>query len=109
MPFDEPSTASIATTAAFGAASGGLIAVSKPMTRREVFYNLLGGTILAASVPQVVEFYFGIHPVARSLLGVACGLSVPVIIGVVQSVTERVARYKAKDITDRYTDHGGSQ
>ncbi len=98
MPVEDPDVGVMATTAAFGFAAGGLMAISKPMSRREVFFNLLGGTILAASVPQVVEHYFGVHPIARALLGVCCGLSVPLLVGMIQSVTERFAKNKQDQI-----------
>jgi hypothetical protein len=84
---EEPSIAQIAITAGFGAAAGGLVTIPKQMPRREVYFNLLGGVLLAASIPQVVEHYFGVHPVARCLLGVLCGLSVPFLVGAIQKWT----------------------
>jgi predicted MFS family arabinose efflux permease len=92
MPVETPDIAAIGTAAAFGAASGGLVVLSKPMTRKEMLLNMFGGIIFAASIPQVVEHYFGVHPVARCLLGVACGLSVPLIISTIQRINEKLAK-----------------
>lgn len=98
MPVEDPDIAAIVTTAAFGAGAGGLIAMSKPMTRREVVFNVFGATLLAATIPQVVVHYTGLHPMTGWLLGVACGLSVPFLVNLIQKATEKYITKKTNGV-----------
>ena len=100
MPLDNnPDIVAVATTAAFGAAGGGIVALSKPMSRREVYFNIFGAVIFAATIPQLVVHYTGMHPMASWLLGVLCGLSVPLIINRFQALTDGWLKKKSDELT----------
>lgn len=102
MPIEEPSMISVLTTAAFGAGAGvyRILTSDEPTPRRVVIANVWGATLLAATVPQVITHYIGLHSVASWLLGVLCGLSAPLIISYLISFTGRWLKKKGDKIIE---------
>lgn len=98
MPIENPDLGPIAWNAGAGALAAASAAALKPMPRREVIGYLLSGIVLAASVPQLLEYYAGTPKVASTFAGVVCGLCGGFLVPKIQRFVDRSVDKKIEDI-----------
>jgi hypothetical protein len=91
MPVDNPEAASVAISTAGGLVGSGVVTLSKPMSRREVCYTLLGGTGLSAFIPPMLVSYAGLPWFFAGGCGFVAGLSIIGLIPIIQAATNKIA------------------
>jgi hypothetical protein len=99
MPVDNPEVNTIVVSTAGGLFGGGIVALSKPMSRREVCFCLLGGTGIGAFLPPALVAYFGLQWFIAGAIGFVGGISVMGLVPLLQSASNRWV----KDNLDRLT------
>lgn len=72
-----------------GLVGGTVTALSRPMTRREVFFCLFGGLGIGAFAPPAVIAYYDLPPLVAGAIGFAGGVSVFGVISGMQLFTNR--------------------
>ena len=104
----EPDIGALAINTAAGAVGGGVAALSRPMSRREVFFCLVGGVGIGAFLPDAIMHYTGAPAVAARSIAFIGGISVCGIVPLLQAFTNRWLSHKTEGISPRKDKEGQS-
>lgn len=96
MPVDNPEMQAVAISAGGGIVGSAVVALSKPMTRKEICYTMLGGTGTAAFLSPMLTTYMGWPWFFAGSLGMLCGLSVIGLIPMIQNSVVKVCEWFIK-------------
>lgn len=94
MPLENPELSTVAISTAGGLVGGAVVALSKPMSRREVFYCLIGGVGLGSFVSPALVAYFNLTWQVAGGIGFVGGVSVVGLIPALQAASNWFVKSK---------------
>lgn len=98
MPVENPEVGTVAMSAGAGLVGAGWVALSRPMSRREVLFCLVGGVGIGAFLPPLIVTYYGFPQIAAAGIGFVGGVSVFGVFAGLQTLTGRWMTKVTNDI-----------